>query len=395
MFERNEMTMQMPQEGGNEPATSERKSFYCEFLRISTPSIDDYIHHRKTKPIHLFALAILTYSRPMTVEEVAEFLVARGWKPATGNPVLSLKKSFAGRLPLVQLADGKIDLELNSIELRMRLDEIGIRVTRNPDAPFRSMGASVPLQEAASKPKRAIIHGFYVDEQLVALTLLDVDQRSIETLHSEDAFLAASHLNQYTVLIGLNPRLLLNRIGINDVLPWRLIDLAHHPKSKQINKSGRKLAITTEMMITSSTGISKPLGDSIKMHEYYRHGKLAALTKRLESDAKSLFAFYSYGSLHNFIRLRWGFLSEWYVAEWGVPGEPSLYDFMKQKITTGEPIEFVRGTAPGWSEPWSRGKTGVVKAIDHQDVELQINGEYVVIPREEFQAVRSHPVVAK
>ena len=51
-------------------------------------------------------------------------MVARGWNPATGNPVLSLKKSFAGRLPLVQLPDGKIDLELNSIELRMRLSQL-------------------------------------------------------------------------------------------------------------------------------------------------------------------------------------------------------------------------------------------------------------------------------
>jgi hypothetical protein len=331
----------------------------------------------------------------MTIEEVAEYLVARGWSPATGNPVLSLKKSFAGRLPLVQLPDGKIDLELNSIELRMRLFEIGIRVARNPNALVRPIGESVPLQEAARKPKRAIIHGFYVDERLVALTLLDVDQRSIETLHSEAVLSVASQLNQYSVLIGLNPRLLLNQIGIKDVLPWRLIDLAHHPKSKQINKSGRKLAITTEMLITSSTGISKPLGDSIKMHEYYRNGKQAALTKRLESDAKSLFAFYSYGSLHNSIRLRWGFLSEGYSAEWGVPGEPSLYDFLKQKITTGEPIEFVRGTAPGWSEPWSRGKIGVVKAINYRDVGLQINDEYVVIPREEFQAVRSNLVEAK
>lgn len=158
MFELNELTMQMPQEDGNDLAIPERKSAYCEFLGISTPSIDAYIDHRNTKPIQLFALAILTHSRPMAIEEAAEYLVARGWNPATGNPVLSLKKSFAGRLPLVQLQDGKIDLELNSIELRMRLFEIGIRVTRNPDAPVRPIGASLPLQEAASKPKRAIIH---------------------------------------------------------------------------------------------------------------------------------------------------------------------------------------------------------------------------------------------
>ena len=390
-----EVILQMPQEEPKDLAIPERKSAYCEFLGISTPSIDAYIGHRNTKPIQLFALAILTHSRPMTIDEVADCLVARGWSPATRNPVLSLKKAFAGRLPLVQLPDGKIDLELNSIELRMRLYEIGIRIPRNPDAQVRPIGEAVPLQQAAGKPKRAIIHGFYVHYQLVAITLLDVDHRSIETLHAESVFSVASKLNEYSVLIGLNPRRLLDGLGIKDVLPWRLIDLAHHPKSKQINKRGRKLVITTEMLITSSTGISKPLGDSIKMLDYWHNGKQSALAKRLESDAKSLFAFYSYGSLHNSIRLRWGFLSEGYLAEWGVPGEPSLYDFLKQKINTGEPIEFVRGTAPGWSDPWSRGKTAVVKAINHRDVELQINDEYVAIPREEVQAVRSIAVQAK
>lgn len=379
----------MSQTDENDLAIPERESAYCESLGISTPSIDAYIGHRNIRPIQLFALAILIYSRPMSIEEVADYLVACGWNPATGNPVLSLKKSFAGRLPLVQLPNGKVDLELNSIELRLRLFEIGIQVPRNPDSLVRPLGEATSLQGAVSKPKRAIIHGFYVDKQLVAVTLLDMDQRSIETSHSESVLLVANQLSQYSVLIGLNPRRLLNQLGINDVLPWRLIDLAHHPKSKQINKSGRKLAITTEMLITSSTGISRPLGDSVKMHDYYLKGKQGALTKRLESDAKSLFAFYSYGSLHNGIRLRWGFLSEGYSTEWGVPGEPSLYTFVKQKMTTGEPFEFVRGTAPGWSEPWSRGKIGVVKAINYRDVELQIDEERVVIPREEFQAVRS------
>ncbi len=385
----------MPHEDRDDSTIPSRKSAYCDFLGISTPSIDAYIDHRNVKPIQLFALVILTHSRPMTIEEVADYLLSRGWNPATGNPVLSLKKAFAGRLPLVQLPDGKIDLELNSIELRMRLFDIGIRVLRDPSAQVRRIGEVVPLQGADCKPMRALIHGFHVDDQLVAITLLDLDQRSIETLHDESVFSVVSKLNKYSVLIGLNPRRLLDGLGIRDVLPWRLIDLAHHPKSKQINKSGRKLAINTELLITSSTGISKPLGDSIKMHDYWRNAKQTALAKRLESDAKSLFAFYSYGSLHNSIRLRWGFLSEGYLAEWGVPGEPSLYDFLKQKMIAGEPIEFVRGTAPGWSEPWSRGKTGVVKAINHRDVELQINDEYVVIPREEFQAVRSIAVQAK
>ncbi len=68
---------------------------------------------------------------------------------------------------------------------------------------------------------------------------------------------------------------------------------------------------------------------------------MTLLTKRLESDAKALFAFYAYGALQDGTRLRWGFLFEKFLAEWGVQGEPSLYDFLSQKIETAEPIEFV------------------------------------------------------
>lgn len=371
--------------------TSNANSAYCDFLGIPCPSVEDYIHHRNIKPIQLFALAILFHGRPMAIEEVADYLVSLGWKPATGDAQLSLRKAFGGRLPLVQLPNGTFDLELNSIELRMRLFDLSIRVARNQDAAFRPIGGTAATMDAVSKPKRILIHGFHIDEELVALTLLDVNQRTLETLYDEALRSAAAKLNEYSVVIGLNPRSLLDDLGITDVLPWRLIDLGHHPKSKQINKRGRKLAITTELLITSSTGISKPLGDPIKMHDYWRDGKRTALTKRLESDAKSLFAFYSYGALHNSIRLRWGFLSEGYLAEWGVPGEPSLYDFMTQKMGTAEPIQYVRGSAPGWSDPWSRGKIGIVKGINIQDVELHVDEEFLVIPREEFQAVRSAP----
>ncbi len=59
----------------------------------------------------------MIHSRPMTIDEVADYLVVHGWMPASGDPLKSLKKAFAGRLPLVQQPDGKFDLELKSTEL--------------------------------------------------------------------------------------------------------------------------------------------------------------------------------------------------------------------------------------------------------------------------------------
>ena len=361
---------------------------YCDFLGITCPAIGDYIARKDVRPIQLFALAILIHGRSMTIDEVAGYLTSHGWISSTGDPVLSLTKAWGGRLPVIQLANKSYDLDLNCMELRLRLFEIGIRTKSKKDTHLRSLGMSLSTDDPITPPKRILLHGFCASERLVALCLLDVDDRTLTTVYGDELANVSERLKEYPVIIGLEPRNILADLGVTDIIHWRLIDLARHPKSKQINKRGRKLAITTEMLITSSTGISKPLGDPIKMQEYWCQEKRSMLTRRIESDAKALFAFYRYGALHNGIRLRWGFLSESYLAEWGVPGEPCLYQLLREKMEKSEPIEFVRGSAPGWADPWSRGVRAMVKEINFHDVVLSIDGEQESIPREEFQAVQ-------
>ena len=77
------------------------------------------------------------------------------------------------------------------------------------------------------------------------------------------------------------------------------------------------------------------------------------------------------------------------MAEWGLPGEPCLDDFLRQKMSTGEPIDFVRGSGPIWTYPPSREKFGFVKGVKLRDVELLIDDELDLVPRDESQAVRS------
>jgi hypothetical protein len=373
--------------------TSSSEQAYCEFLGIPCPAIGDFICRNDVRPIQLFALTILIHGKAMTMGDVAGYLTSHGWIPATGDPILSLTKAWGGRLPIVQsenhqTANQLYDLDLTCIELRMRLFEIGIRTKIEKDTHRRSLGGLNSSDEHITPPKRLLVHGFQAEGQLVALSLLDMDERSLVTVYGDELKTVAQRLNDYPVIIGLEPRKLLANMGITDVLQWWLIDLAKHPRSKQINKRGRKLSITTEMLISSSTGISKPLGDPVKMQEYWRQEKRSMLSKRMESDAKALYAFYRYGALHNSIRLRWGFLSESYHVEWGVPGEPMLYSIVREKMEKGESIEFVRGSAPGWSDPWSRGKHAIVERLNAFDVVLSIDGSEESIPREDFQAVR-------
>ncbi len=364
-----------------------RQQSYCEYLGIQTPTIANYTNSKSVRPIQLFALAILCENRPLRLEEVSRILTQDGWSPATGDASLSLQKAWAGRLPIVQLPDGSYDLDLNCFELRIRLREIGIVVnsTHNPNMHSSIFG---PSATEVLHQTRVLIHGFQVDGKTVGITLLDLEQRLLSTVFGEELPTIAARLRGYSVIVGLRPRDIILELGINDMVAWRLIDLAHHPKSKQLNKRGRKLTISTELLITSSTGISKPLGDPKKMREYWEQGKKGMLAKRMESDAKSLYAFYRYGALHNGIRLRWGFISESYLAEWSVPSEPSLYSILKERLTSGEPVEFVRGTAPGWADPWSRSQRAIVKQIDYHNVVVEIDGILDVIPRKEFQAIR-------
>ena len=53
------------------------------------------------------------------------------------------------------------------------------------------------------------------------------------------------------------------------------------------------------------------------LRDYLRDGANTKLRRRLEADAKSLFALYQYGRLHGGVRLRWSFLDEMLPGPWG------------------------------------------------------------------------------
>jgi hypothetical protein len=200
--------------------------------------------------------------------------------------------------------------------------------------------------------RRVIVHSFPAQDP-EAVVLLDVGTRAIQTFVGEELAVVKQRLDQYDVIAAIDVRALLRAI---DYQPGqrRLADLGPPQKTKQLNKRGRKLKITTELLIQGSCGISRPLGAAEKLRSYLRDGDDTRLRRRLESDAKSLYAFYQYGRLHGSVRLRWGFLDERIPAPWVHYDEPKLYVLKKQALELGIPLEVVAGSAPGWSDPWSR-----------------------------------------
>lgn len=229
--------------------------------------------------------------------------------------------------------------------------------------------------------RRAILHLVPSAVEPAAGVILDVEQRTFTSLEDLPG---ATCLAGFDVVIGLDVRNALLALGV-DPGPFRLVDLGPPQKTMKINKSGRKLTIDTDLLMKGSVGMS--MGDPDRIARYLQEGDHRHLRARLESDAKSLYAYYMYGRLHGHVRLRWGFLDDSLAVEWRLPGEDSLHEILGQAEKDGREVEVVVGSAPGWEEPWSRMQVGVVRREGRwSQYTVQLGGR--VVSTDEVQAVR-------
>lgn len=220
-----------------------------------------------------------------------------------------------------------------------------------------------------------------------AAALLDVGEHAIATFVGDELQALRFRLSDYEILGAIDVRGLLRALDF-DPAERRLAELGPPQKSKQLNKRGRTLKITTALLVQGSCGIGEPFGDETKLAEYLADGQLAKLRRRLEADAKSLHALYEYGRLHGAVRLRWGFLDERIPAPWVHRDEPMLYDLMKSALVMGIPLELVVGSAPGWSDPWSRARLAQVKKDPSGWRTWMVDADGFVIDEAEVQRAR-------
>lgn len=308
-------------------------------------------------------LAVLdVHDGPMAPEEVIAFVSAR----ASGHGLTADPAKFKRRGSAVEVrGDGRWAISARSDALasartavRDRLAMLRRWSSYRPD-PVVVAERQRTLEEERNahagelaRLRRVIVHGFPAESPAM-IVLLDVGERRLDTVGCEDLGAVTQRLDQYDVIAAIDVRAFLRAI---DYTPGgrRLADLGPPQKTKQINKRGRILKITTELLIQGSCGISRPLGDPEKLRSYLHEGNLGRLRRRLEADVKSLYALYQYGRLHGSLRLRWGFLDDHLPAPWVHRDEPSLYILKQQALQLGLPLEVVTGSAPGWEEPWSR-----------------------------------------
>ena len=213
--------------------------------------------------------------------------------------------------------------------------------------------------EELGRMRRVLVHAFPARKP-EALVLVDVAEQDLDTFVGDEIASAVEKLAAYDSIAAIDVRTLLRRLRFEPG-DRRLGELGPPQKTKTLNKSGRTLKITTSLLVQGSCGISRPFGDAKKMREYLAGGELTKLRRRLEADAKSLYAIYQYGRLHGAVRLRWGFLDEHLSVPWVHRDEATLYNLMDQAYQRGVPLEIVVGSAPGWADPWSRAQLAYVE----------------------------------
>ena len=240
--------------------------------------------------------------------------------------------------------------------------------------------------QTLAKMRRVLIYAF-PDKKPKAVVLIDIVTRDLRTWVGEEMSEVHAQLAEYEMIVGLDVRVLLRTLGF-DPGARRLGDLGPAQKSRTLNKRGRKLKITTTLLIQSSCGISRPFGDKQKLQTYLRDGALAKLRRRLEANAKSLFALYQYGCLHGTVRLRWGFLDEHIGAPWVHRDERILHDLKKQALERDVPLEVVVGTVPGWEDPWSRMRRLDVRKEENWWNSWLIDEDGFVVDEAELQLAR-------
>lgn len=314
------------------------------------------------------AVSVLdAHGRPMKPEDVAAYVQPRSnWHSLSADAA----QHWGHNAPVRVREDGLWELRTDHEAVRSarRTVRALIETERRHNRPSRADVEAAHQrweQERETHAKklerlrRVLIHAFPTDKP-EAIVLIDISRHQIETYRGTEIGQLGKRLKDYDVIAGLDVRNILRALDFDHGIR-HLHELGATQKTRQINRAGRTLKITTEMIVRSSCGISRPLGEKSALEAYLREGKETKLRRRMEADAKALVALYQYGRFHGHVRLRWGFLDEALPTPWGHRDERSLYDLMKLASEQDAPLEVVVGSAPGWEDPWSRARPAFVR----------------------------------
>jgi hypothetical protein len=342
------------------------------------------------------AVAVLdAHQSPMSSDDVIAFVSARSrW-----SPLRSESAQFWRSGAIVVREDGVWQLDRTHEVVRSAREAVRNRVsdiwrwaaTRPDTVALEAHRQRIERDRTAharelAAMRRVLVHAFPATRPR-AVALVDVGAREVTTFLGDEIRPALRRLSEYDIIGAVSVRALLRELGV-DPGERRLAELGPPQKTLQLNRRGRTLRITTALLVQGSCGISRPFGDEPTMREYLRSRAHTKLRRRLEADAKSLYALYQYGRLHACVRLRWGFLDEMLPAPWVHRNESTLYHLLKEAHERRLALEVVVGSAPGWADPWARARRAVVATDAWHSPSLLADEQGYEIPRADVQLAR-------
>jgi hypothetical protein len=301
--------------------------------------------------------------RPMMPQEVIDFMTARtewhGLHTESGRYFSrkgsSLEVGADGTWNRAADSDEALILARQAVRKRIEIDRRSGVVRVDPAALAARKKAAEQRREANADEyaslTRALLVGFPTKKPR-AVVLLDVGQRTIQTFVDDQFDELRRRVAEYDILGAENIRPLLQSLGIAEE-GKRLAELSPPQKTITIDDRGKKLKITTELLVKSSCGISRPFGDPKKLSGYLAAGDLTKVCRRLEADIKSLYAMYEYGRVHGALRLVYGAVDTYIPVPWVYWDERRLYHLLDAAFFALRPIQVVFGKAPVWNDPWA------------------------------------------
>ncbi|MEW6752846.1 MAG: cupin domain-containing protein [Candidatus Latescibacterota bacterium] len=213
------------------------------------------------------AVAVLdAHGCAMTPEEVVAFVDARTqWHwlwvdaPQFGRRGSAVQVDAAGRWVC---APGHPAVQGARRQVRSRLETVR-RWAAQRGAPAEWEARRLAAEErrrvhAAELARlRRVLLRAYPPEAPEIVAVLEVSEHRLETLEAGDPRVLA-RLEAADVVAGLEVRPLLRALG-HDSGAQRLYELGPPQKTRRLDRSGRILRITTELLIRGSCGISRPL----------------------------------------------------------------------------------------------------------------------------------------
>lgn len=239
--------------------------------------------------------------------------------------------------------------------------------------------------QKASATRRALVIALPDAAHPQALALLDLGDGSVMIWTGGRLSEAAGALERYDLIAAPQARALLEALSL-DPERWRLADLK--PPQRTLQRAGRVLWLTPELMLTSTLGIQKPLPDPEAVTAALTSGDERAIERLLRATLRVYHALYTYGLLQHSVLVRHGRNLETLPVDWALPGDPHLWSVLNEAEETGRPVAFVIGKLPPGLDLFATARQGTFLSKDRWTVTLLEGGAPVALPREKILAAR-------